>query len=132
MIKKIYELKEKMSELKSEIHEKKWGREEWIINHSKYCLKFLYFDKDRSFSMHFHRDKEETWTVDEGIFLFKYIDTKDATHHEKIIKRGDIIHIVPLLPHQLICLEKGRIIEVSTYHSEEDSYRIIPGDSQKL
>ena len=80
--------------------------------------------------MHFHKDKEETWTVDDGEFLFKYIDTKDATHHQKKIKKGDIIHIPPLLPHQLICIEKGKIIEVSTHHKEEDSYRIFPGDSQ--
>lgn len=120
-----------MSELRPEIHEKKWGREEWIVNHPKYCLKFLYFEKDCCFSMHFHKDKEETWTVDEGEFIFKYIDTKDATHHQKKIKKGDIIHIPPLLPHQLICIEKGRIIEVSTHHKEEDSYRIYPGDSQK-
>jgi hypothetical protein len=37
----------------------------------------------------------------------------------------------PLEPHQLICLEEGTIIEVSTPDSVEDNYRVMPGDSQK-
>jgi hypothetical protein len=36
----------------------------------------------------------------------------------------------PLFPHQLICIEEGSIIEVSTPDSVEDNYRILPGDSQ--
>jgi len=36
-----------------------------------------------------------------------------------------------MVPHQLICLESGTVVEVSTPDSVEDNYRIIPGDSQK-
>ena len=36
----------------------------------------------------------------------------------------------PLQPHQVICLEAGTIIEVSTPDSVEDNYRVMPGDSQ--
>jgi hypothetical protein len=36
-----------------------------------------------------------------------------------------------LFPHQVICLEEGVIIEVSTPDSVEDNYRVRKGDSQK-
>ena len=35
-----------------------------------------------------------------------------------------------MLPHQLLCLEQGTIIEVSTPDSIEDNYRVEKGDSQ--
>ena len=33
-------------------------------------------------------------------------------------------------PHQIICEEEGDIFEVSTTHSDSDSYRVFKGDSQ--
>jgi quercetin dioxygenase-like cupin family protein len=44
---------------------------------------------------------------------------------------GDVVHIKPCVPHKLIAVEKSSIMEVSTQHFEEDSYRIQKGDSQK-
>jgi hypothetical protein len=35
-----------------------------------------------------------------------------------------------LLPHQLVCLEAGVVLEVSTADSVEDNHRVAPGDSQ--
>jgi hypothetical protein len=35
------------------------------------------------------------------------------------------------MPHQLICVEEGTVVEVSTPDSVEDNYRVMPGDSQK-
>ncbi len=36
----------------------------------------------------------------------------------------------PLEPHQLICIEEGIVIEVSTPDSVKDNYRVGKGDSQ--
>ena len=119
-----------IQKIESEIHEKKWGYEKWIINKKEYCLKYLYFREGCKFSMHFHVQKDETWNVDSGIFLLKYICTDNAEMCEMILQSGDTIHIPKYQPHQIICMESGRIIEVSTQHFEEDSFRIIPGDSQ--
>jgi quercetin dioxygenase-like cupin family protein len=65
-----------------------------------------------------------------GKFTVKWIDTKDASQHEKVLVQGDTWHNDPLVPHQLICHEEGVIIEVSTPDSVEDNYRVLPGDSQ--
>jgi hypothetical protein len=37
-----------------------------------------------------------------------------------------------MVPHQVLCLEAGSIIEVSTPDSEEDNYRVEKGDSQQI
>ena len=59
------------------------------------------------------------------------IVTDTADYYEKELNPGDAWHNPPLLPHQLICLEEGTIIEVSTPDSVEDNYRVGKGDSQK-
>ena len=60
-----------------------------------------------------------------------YIDTATAKPQTATLNEGDTWHNPPLLPHQLICLEEGIIVEVSTPDSVEDNYRILPGDSQR-
>lgn len=110
---------------------KGWGSEFIFATNDKYCGKFLSFHEGATFSMHFHREKDETWYVQSGSFIVKYIDTNDASLHTKELHEGSVWYNPPLLPHQLICLEAGTIIEVSTPDSVEDNYRVMPGDSQK-
>ena len=84
------------------------------------------------FSMHFHKEKDETWFVNNGRFLLNYIDTTTAEYKSQELTEGMTWHNPPLMPHQLVCMEPGSsITEVSTPDSVEDNYRIAPGDSQK-
>ena len=109
---------------------KGWGHELIWATNDLYCGKLMHFNKDAKFSMHFHSDKDETWLILEGKFELRYIDTKDASTHSKILKEGDTWRNYPLEPHQLICIEEGIVIEVSTPDSVEDNYRVGKGDSQ--
>ena len=109
---------------------KAWGYEVIFVNNEKYCGKILHFNKDSCFSMHFHIRKEETWYVNSGRFLLKYIDTKNANILEITLEKGDVITNKIGEPHQLFCIEEGDVFEVSTQHFDEDSYRVIKGDSQ--
>jgi len=111
--------------------EKGWGMEEIWVSNDKYCSKFLHFNKDAQFSMHFHAQKEETWYVLSGKFLVTWIDTDTAVQGEQLLGIGDVWHNNPLEPHRVTCVEAGLILEVSTPDSVEDNYRIAPGDSQK-
>jgi len=111
--------------------EKGWGSELIWATNNKYCGKFLRFNKDAKFSMHFHKEKDETWYVLDGKFKVIWIDTSNAQRYEKELVEGDTWHNPPLLPHQVICLEKGSLIEVSTTDSVEDNYRVGKGDSQE-
>lgn len=112
---------------------KGWGYEIIWATNDKYCGKIMVFDRvGAKFSMHFHREKDESWFVNTGKFLLRYIDTQTATLHEKILNEGETWHNPPLMPHQLEAMvANSMIFEVSTADSVEDNYRIIPGDSQK-
>jgi len=109
---------------------KGWGYEEIFATNDLYCGKLMHFEPNAKFSMHFHAEKDETWYVLSGKFEVKTIDTKNAKQQTQILQQGSTWRNKPLEPHQLICLEKGTIIEVSTPDSVEDNYRVLPGDSQ--
>lgn len=111
--------------------QKGWGSELIWATNDLYCGKLLNFKKDAQFSCHFHAQKDETWYVLSGKFIVKIIDTANAGETEYELQTGDIWHNPPLVPHQLICIEAGTIVEVSTPDSVEDNYRVRPGDSQK-
>ena len=81
--------------------------------------------------MHFHKEKDESWFVNQGSFKLRYIDTAKAQTMEVVIKAGDTWRNPPLMPHQLEAIEAGSsITEVSTPDSIEDNFRLAPGDSQ--
>lgn len=117
--------------LKPEKHKKGWGEEVWIINTDKYCGKLLKFNKGALSSDHFHAVKDETWYILEGKLELRHYNLANADRLVKVLKPGDVVHIPPSMPHQLVALEPSTIIEVSTTHDEADSYRITKGDSQK-
>ena len=113
--------------------DKGWGYELIWTTNDKYCGKIMVFEKvGAKFSMHFHKEKDETWFVNNGRFLLNYIDTDTAEYKSKELTEGMTWRNPPLMPHQLVCMEPGSsVTEVSTPDSVEDNYRIAPGDSQK-
>lgn len=113
--------------------DKGWGFEVIWATNDKYCGKIMMFDRaGAKMSMHFHKEKEETWFVNAGKFIVRWLDTKTATQHEKVLEEGAVWHNPPLVPHQLESLVPGSMIfEVSTPDSVEDNYRVQPGDSQR-
>jgi quercetin dioxygenase-like cupin family protein len=111
--------------------EKGWGFENIWATNDKYCGKLMHFNEGAKFSMHFHAQKDETWYVLSGKFIVEYIDTEDASIHSQQLDIGDTWRNLPLMPHRLICIKAGNIIEVSTPDSVEDNYRVMPGDSQR-
>ena len=109
---------------------KGWGEEIIIENNEMYCGKLLIFKKGCRFSMHYHLIKDETWYVDKGEFIYRWIDTESAETIEQKLKPGDVVRQRVGQPHQLIALTDGTVFEVSTQHFDEDSYRVFRGDSQ--
>ena len=107
---------------------KGWGHELIIENNEKYFGKILVFKKDCKFSMHYHMLKDETWYVNKGEFIYRYIDTEIGVTHEINLKEGDVVRQRPGQPHQLIALTDGEVFEVSSQHFDSDSYRIYKGN----
>ena len=109
---------------------KGWGEEIIIENNELYCGKILIFKEGCKFSIHYHMNKDETWWVEYGEFLYRWIDTETAEMNEVKLEEGDVVRQRPGQPHQLEAISNGRIFEVSTHHEDSDSYRVIKGDTQ--
>lgn len=113
-----------------DIIQKGWGKEIIFANNNLYCGKILHFNTNAKFSMHYHLKKKESWYVYSGKFIYKYIDTRTADIIELTLNIGDTITNEIGEPHQILCLEEGDVLEVSTTHYDSDSYRVMKGDSQ--
>jgi quercetin dioxygenase-like cupin family protein len=71
--------------------------------------------------MHHHKIKEETFYVLSGkVFLeTEFKEFKET----RLMEPGDIAHIKPEMWHRVTALVDSEIIEFSTHHIDEDSYR---------
>ena len=112
--------------------EKGWGYELIWATNDLYCGKLMVFEKvGNKCSMHFHKEKDESWYVTEGKFLLRWIDIETNEKRNQELTKGMTWRNPPLQPHQLGALEdNSSIMEVSTPDSIEDNFRISPGDSQ--
>jgi len=100
-----------------EEHEKVWGKEKWIVNHGKYCGKILCLDEGYRCSYHHHKIKDETFHILKGNVHMKIEGT------DFYLSVGDTVHIKPGVKHSFTGLEDSEILEISTQHFEDDSYR---------
>jgi len=109
---------------------KGWGFEKWIVNNKDYCGKLLYFVKGKKCSWHYHMIKDETFYIQSGKILLKYSKEDDLNEaHEIILNKGERYHIYQGLRHQMIALEDTELFEFSTQHLDEDSIRVMQGDT---
>lgn len=132
------------------IHEHGWGYETWMCNSELYCGKLLVLYRGLACSIHYHKKKHETFYIQDGLLtmrvwekpfevpegqLMLQVETGDPSANpawrceEFPMRPGDRLVVPPLTPHQFVGVDpKTTIIEISTQHFEEDSYRIVRGD----
>jgi len=101
--------------------DKIWGAEDWIVNNELYCGKILTLNKDHRCSIHYHKEKDETFYILEGKVLMELFG------ESRIMKKGDSLRLKPLTVHRFTGLENSKILEISTHHDDKDSYRIVIG-----
>lgn len=95
---------------------KKWGHEKWIVNKS-YCGKRLFIRKGWRSSIHFHKEKDETFYLESGKLLFEF------GKRRLTLRKGDSIYIRPGMSHRFSGIESSVLFEFSTHHLEKDSFR---------
>lgn len=122
----------KLTKIDTSVVYKGWGNELVITNNSEFCGKLLTFRKGAEFSTHAHVLKYEVFYLLSGKVTVTGINTEDATTYELEMNPGDTINIPRFTFHRIKAVEESVIIEFSTHHEDSDSYRVIPGDSQKL
>ena len=110
--------------------EKVWGHEEWIVNNAKYCGKKLVFKQGYRCSIHYHKIKDETFYLLSGSVLLE--TEMNEEKKSRVMMPGDIQHILPGMRHRVTAIADSEVIEFSTFHMDEDSYRIEPSGKVDL
>ena len=109
----------------AETIQKVWGLEELCVNNEKYCAKLLHLHRDYQCSVHFHKEKDETFYIMEGKVLMEV-----GTEEPYVMHPGDSVRIRPGVSHRFTGVTCAIILEVSTTDKKEDSYRST--QSQKV
>lgn len=105
--------------------EKIWGSEEWIVNNELYCYKKLYLKKGYQCSIHQHYIKDETFIIESGqVEMYTMPSQVTIVPVKRTMNQGDQIRIKPNVYHKFTGISDAVIIEISTQHMDEDSYRI--------
>tara|TARA_A100001515_G_scaffold140739_1_gene136800 strand:+ start:322 stop:696 length:375 start_codon:yes stop_codon:yes gene_type:complete len=108
---------------------KGWGYEKWIVNKKDYCGKLLFFNKGKQCSWHYHKKKDEVFYLQSGKMIVRYSEGDNPeTAEEIILEPGQNFYVPPLLRHQMYALEDSELMEFSTQHFDEDSFRVRKGD----
>ena len=119
-----------MKSLKIKHVPKGWGYEKWIVNTDEYCGKLLFFNKGKRCSWHYHTLKDETFYLQSGSILLFYGETDSLDDAKTIVlEPGDKFHIHRGLRHQMVAQDDSELFEFSTQHFDEDSHRVITGDT---
>ncbi len=119
--------------------EKKWGREEWLVNTELYCTKYLFVNPGAHCSYHMHQVKDETFYVLSGEVMLETgreampwngdaIPSRGLLHAldtHTMLRPGESWRIRPEVWHRFFGCgpSVSMILEVSTHHDEADSYR---------
>jgi mannose-6-phosphate isomerase-like protein (cupin superfamily) len=110
-----------------EFRKKLWGSEVWVLNNEHYCLKILTLKKQHSCSLHYHKEKNESFFINEGKVYIEYKDMKNQLENEikaAILVPGDRIDLSAYTLHRFVGLDDyNGMFEISTHHEDSDSYR---------
>ena len=111
------------------VEPKTWGREIWIVNNSLYCGKILYIEKGKRCSLHFHRQKTESFYLRSGRLWVKTMPSPESTVVDAFeLMPGQCMDVPPGMVHQMEALEDAELFEFSTQHFDTDSHRLAPGN----
>jgi rfaE bifunctional protein kinase chain/domain len=106
---------------------KEWGYEVWHFNTPVLCQKTLVVYPNFACSYHGHSIKYEVFTcLDSGPSNQLYITV--GIEPERLMKPGNYVIIQPGVKHTFRCAgtEPAALLEFSTHHREDDSYRAWP------
>lgn len=108
------------------VEPKTWGHERIVTNNDLYCMKVLTCEArlwSSKGKFHYHRVKDETFLVIEGLLELDTVDEKGNITN-RLLREGDSIRILPGSKHRFRSYgRRCRFIEASTQHFDGDSVR---------
>lgn len=112
------------------IVKKLWGCERWLHNTNQYCMKVLELLPEYQSSLHYHKNKTETFLVVSGKVRLEIMQgfkvSPDGAHIRTMYLRPYQHHtLAPYTPHRFTAVGgPAVIVEASTYHDDEDVFRL--------
>ncbi len=99
--------------------EKPWGWELiWALSED-YCGKLLFVKAGHALSLQFHREKDESWYVQEGRAQLELGAPGEAAPRTEVVGPGAAFRLRPGTVHRLRALEDTTVLEVSTPHLDD-------------
>ncbi len=96
--------------------EKPWGWELiWALTDA-YCGKLLFVRAGEALSLQFHREKDESWYVQEGRAKLELGEIGSAVLQAEVVGPGAAFRYRPGTVHRVTALDDTLILEVSTPH----------------
>lgn len=95
-----------------------WGYEKWLENNNRYCCKLLSLKRGFQCSLHYHKKKDEMFFVLKGHVKMEVGDEVLQ------MMTGQFVRIPPETKHRFTGVEDSEIMEISTHHDENDSFRL--------
>jgi len=132
-----------------DIVKKVWGKELIYKNDENYCVKLLFVEQGKCCSIHFHKDKTESFLARTGQVLLEVWEQlpedyteKDVNelarqkpqkrlilepHSDLKVSQNSFITIEPRVPHRFygLSMNDNTFFEASTLDKKNDSYRAI-------
>jgi mannose-6-phosphate isomerase len=117
---------------KDKVVPKPWGYELIWAQTERYVGKILHINKGESLSYQFHRIKDETIRLLNGLMEMD-VET-DGAKARITLKPGDCLHITPGMKHRMTAVEDCDVLEVSTPELDdvvrlEDRYGRVGGNT---
>jgi restriction endonuclease S subunit len=108
---------------KDNVKQTDYGYEITWVSEETYGGKILVFDKITKTDFWFNSKTEKCWFVNNGEFLFKWIDTNTGQLFEKQAAEGTTFISKPLMPCAIDCRNVGSITEVN--NGSNDDHNIV-------
>ena len=99
--------------------EKPWGWELIWADTDAYVGKILFVRAGESLSLQFHREKDESWHVENGRARLELGDAGQEALDEEVVTAGASFRLRPGTVHRITALEDTTILEVSTPHLDD-------------
>jgi len=92
--------------------DKPWGHELIFAHTERYVGKILYIEKGHRLSRQYHRVKDESLTVLQGVLGLELGAPPDV--ERRLCRAGDAFHVTPGTVHRFVAVETCELVEVST------------------
>lgn len=115
--------------LKDQILKTDWGYELTWANQESHGGKIIVFEKPGKTDFVFHTQKEKSYFVNAGTFIFKWIETSTGKIFQQQGGEGNVFTVNKLVPSSIECTSATGSLTESNNGKSEDTYIVINKDN---